>query len=662
MSDLIGVSLQMPQDAVKPGRNLQATLIIQNRGDVVDQLDIRVGGVPPTWIQLSQESLPLFPGDQDQVTVIFCPPRTAESVSGVHRITIWVQSKEHPGQYTRVQDKLQVSQFYQTKMDINPKRASGRADVDYRLRLTNEGNTPDSYQFTAQDDEQGLEYRFARQSIALRPGQSAEIALTVEPKKTKTFGSSQTANFRVTALGAKGGETTTTAAQLVHAALIPIWLLPIAGLLAMALCVAVVLVGRALLFQPPEVLAFAGASPTATESDAITVQQGETVTLRWQVDKGSEIAISPPVGGQMTVPVGQVTFVPESDQVYVLTVTGAGGQTDTSEVRVTVALPDAPVIVGFEGTTASAAPGQDITVIEGETVDLNWEVLNADSIVIDPPVSGELNLPSGSASAMPAGNLAYTLRATNDGGVSEAKVQITIQGLPPTVDTFTANPAVVVQGQEEEITLNWVAPGADSVTVEGVGQFSGSVGTTNVPSPESSRSYKLIATNDSGLVEAFTEVTVSGVDCTVQTGGLIVRRGPGAGPSPLPEFPEIGVPLSMGDKVQPLSRYQIEDGSIWLEIITPAGIKGWVTFQNAAATEQYIFCSNLDPLDDLEEGTSPATLTPTPTETPTPTSTPTPTPSITPTASITPTPGPFIIGTPFIIVTLPYVIIPTWSP
>jgi len=649
MSDLIGVSLQMPQQPAEPGRSLDATIIIQNRGDVVDQLTIQVGGVPPDWIHLSQQSIPLFPGDQDQVTLGFQPPRTADAVAGTHRITIWVQSKEHPGQYTSVQDTLQVNQFHRTTLDIKPKRASTRKDATYRLRLTNEGNAPASHQFTAKDDEQGLEYRFARPSITLQPGQSADIALTIQPKEQKKIGGAKPHNFTVNALPTGDGEGATVTGQLVHTPLIPIWVLPLVGLLAMALCVVAFLVLRAVFLQPPEVAAFVGSSATASESQAIAVQQGESVTLRWQVDKGSEVAISPPVGGAMTVPAGSVTFVPDGDQVYVLTVTGRGGNTDTAEVRITVALPDAPVIVSFVGAAGGGAPGQAITVTEGEPVTLSWEVTNADRIVIDPPVTGELVLPQGSASAAPTGNMAYTLRAISDSGTDEAKVQITIQGLPPTVDTFEANPAVIVRGQEEEVTLSWMAPGADSVTIEGVGQFSGAIGTTNIPAPENSVSYHLIASNTSGTAEADVQVTVSGVDCTVQGGSLNVRSGPGAGPSPIPAFPIIGSPLSPGDRVQPLNRFQLENGAIWLEIITPSSVQGWVAYQSQDATTQYIVCSNLDILS-LPTGTSPATLTPTPSATPTPTPTPTPTSTPTPTPSPTTQVGITLVPMPITLV------------
>lgn len=656
MSDLIGVSLQIPAQAVEPGRSLDATLTIQNRGDVVDQLSLQVGGVPAEWVHLEQQSIPLFPGDQEQVTISFRPPRSSAAVAGSHRITIWVQSKEHEGQYTAVQDKLEVNQFYSSSLTINPKRASSRKETNYKLRLTNGGNTPVTHQLTAQDDEQGLNYRFARPSITLQPGQSAEIALVTEPKQKKMIGGSSPHNFTVNALPVGAGEGAIAAGQLVHTPLIPTWVIPLAGMLAIALCVAAFFAIRALFLQPPEVLGFVGVSETAGESQAITVQQGEPVTLQWEVDKGDRVAISPPVGGgELAVPRGSVTFTPAGDQVYVLTVTGKGGQIDTAEVRITVAMPDPPTIVTFAGAAADGEPGQDITLTEGEAVILSWDVTNADQITIDPPVSGELTLPQGSASALPIGNMAYTLRADNEGGSAEAKVQITIQGLPPTVDTFEANPAVIVEGQEEEVTLSWVAPGADSVTIEGVGQFSGAIGTANVPAPENSRSYSLIASNASGTAESEVQITVSGVDCTVQSGGLNVRRGPGAGPSPLPEFPTVGVNLNQGDKVQPLSRYQLDNGAIWLEIITPSSIKGWVVYQNQDATFQYIVCSNLDILS-LPEGVSPPTLTPTPS------STPTPTPTTTLTPSPTSTGGFFIVTRPFVIIVTPYFVVPTATP
>ena len=109
----------------------------------------------------------------------------------------------------------------------------------------------------------------------------------------------------------------------------------------------------------------------------------------------------------------------------------------------------------------------------------------------------------------PATSYSYRVRAydalTNFSGYSSA-VSIATQAPPPapTINTFTASPAVIPPGQSS--TLGWDVTGAVTISLNhGIGSVTGSSTTV---SPAATTSYTLTATNTGGTVSASVTVTV----------------------------------------------------------------------------------------------------------------------------------------------------------
>ena len=62
---------------VDPGRDVVATVTVHNTGQIVDEFQFDLVGVPTVWATVTPPSLSLFPGTGGTVQVRFAPPRDA---------------------------------------------------------------------------------------------------------------------------------------------------------------------------------------------------------------------------------------------------------------------------------------------------------------------------------------------------------------------------------------------------------------------------------------------------------------------------------------------------------------------------------------------------------------------------------------------------------
>ncbi|MBM3862571.1 MAG: hypothetical protein FJ385_01270 [Verrucomicrobia bacterium] len=226
--------------------------------------------------------------------------------------------------------------------------------------------------------------------------------------------------------------------------------------------------------------------------------------LSWDVTGADTVEITN-VG--FVPPTGSTLVSPTEDTDYTLIATNSAGSIDsdgntfprskqaTRTVRVTVK-PRAerkPVINSF-----TASPG---TIVEGQTSTLSWSVTNATSVTIT-GISGALNPSSGTTNVTPAANTIYTLTATNANGSVTRSVLVTVlpPEAPPVINSFTASPGTIVEGQTS--TLSWSVTNATSVTITGIsGALNPSSGTITTPALTQTTTYTLEATNGSGQVD-----------------------------------------------------------------------------------------------------------------------------------------------------------------
>jgi hypothetical protein len=232
--------------------------------------------------------------------------------------------------------------------------------------------------------------------------------------------------------------------------------------------------------SPPLISSF-WASPS-------TVNSRQPTTLSWTVTGANFMTLTPSVGA---VTGSSVVMNPAVTTTYTLTATNIFGSR-TATVVVTVAPQSLLAILSFTATPAK--------LIGDQTGTLNWVVTAATSLSITPgigPVYGT------SVAVSPSATTTYTLTAANPYGSRTATVTVLV-GTLPAIDSFTASPPSVSQGQSS--ILGWAVTGATGLSISPSGGMATGAGYQVTPS--ATTTYTLTATNLFGSQAATATVTV----------------------------------------------------------------------------------------------------------------------------------------------------------
>ncbi len=155
----------------------------------------------------------------------------------------------------------------------------------------------------------------------------------------------------------------------------------------------------------------------------------------------------------------------------------------------------APEVVNFSASLD--------TIDLGQSLDLQWEVENADTVSIDNGI-GTVE-PAGSLSVSPTESTTYTLTAEGPGGTASAETSITVN-IPPPLASISVNPTLIAQG--ESATLSWTSENAASCSISpdiGEVDLNGSLEIT----PETTTTYTVTATGAGGTASATVTVSVT---------------------------------------------------------------------------------------------------------------------------------------------------------
>lgn len=292
------------------------------------------------------------------------------------------------------------------QLNLEPHRGKGSFVVEMR----HIGPQAATYQLSAGDADDALDYRFEQKKFKLQPGQWITTPLFVSPQVRQRVGSRQTIPFVVlaTPLDANGRPAQADGELIVRASL-PIWWLPLAAIVFVCIGLSGLFSYfsycpqfpfRAPFCSPPVIQVF-----ETLPADA-RVNPGDTVTLNWLVTNARVVRIDPPLGELREVePFATVPLNPTENVRYTLTAIGGGGTvTATVEIEIIGALPQ---IVTFAAEPATLVRGRD------SAFTLSWDVPGATRVRItgvtgDQPGVGSVQL------AAPAQSTTYTLSAFNE--------------------------------------------------------------------------------------------------------------------------------------------------------------------------------------------------------------------------------------------------------
>jgi len=131
---------------ILPGNYAEATIEVQNTGEVVDVLSVAIHGLDPAWIQLSTISFSLYPGDSGTSVLKVCVPRTAASLAKSYMVTVETKSRNYPSCSQEAVFVLDVDPFHSVEACVREETLeSGRST--YLIDVENQGNSPVTYGF-----------------------------------------------------------------------------------------------------------------------------------------------------------------------------------------------------------------------------------------------------------------------------------------------------------------------------------------------------------------------------------------------------------------------------------------------------------------------------------------------------------------------------------
>jgi hypothetical protein len=169
-----------------------------------------------------------------------------------------------------------------------------------------------------------------------------------------------------------------------------------------------------------------------------------------------------------------------------------------------------------------------MTINQGESANIVYNTLNADTVVITPGV-GAVS-PNGQVTVSPMSSTTYMITATNAFGSDTCNVNVQVTpGSAPRIIRFSAGPLSITTGGTS--TLVWQVENATTVSIAPAIGTVGLVGTQDVK-PAQSATYTLTASNNFGTVTATAMVTVTAPPPPVNPTITSFTANPPASPSP----------------------------------------------------------------------------------------------------------------------------------
>lgn len=231
------------------------------------------------------------------------------------------------------------------------------------------------------------------------------------------------------------------------------------------------------------------------EADDATILEGETAVISWKANGVvSRVEIEPE---PVSISGNTAVVRPTETTNYQITLFNSSGSS-TINILIEVFSADAPAVISdFSAADEAVAPGGSTT--------LSWDVDGLlDSLDIAPGVGDVLG--ETSVIVAPTETTTYTLTAVNAFGTTTADTVVQVIA-PPTVDSFTAAPEVVLFG--EQTTFSWTTTGEiDSLTlnpggIDVTGESSISI------TPTETTTYTLTAENLTGYDSATQQIVVN---------------------------------------------------------------------------------------------------------------------------------------------------------
>lgn len=198
-----------------------------------------------------------------------------------------------------------------------------------------------------------------------------------------------------------------------------------------------------------------GAPSVNLTSSLAAVQEGTSATLSWTTARAESCVASGAWGGNRALSGSADTGALSQNSSYVLTCTGAGGQS-VDTINVAIQAVGAPQVT-ITTSTASVDAGGAAT--------LTWSSVNATSCVASGNWSGNKSTSGNESTGGLTQNSNFALTCSGLGGEDLASANVAVAGPPSPQITLSVSAATVQSG--DSATLTWSADNAASCVASG---------------------------------------------------------------------------------------------------------------------------------------------------------------------------------------------------
>lgn len=265
------LAIFLPNDRlmVDPGQQVEMVVEVVNRSAVDDRVSLRVQGIPPGWLLSQNQFVNVPAGKTAPIRLVIRPSRQQNTPSGRQRLRLELVSQQHPNAKVSTSASITIGSFVAFNAQLDKDHL--RVPDNLLVTIQNTGNAPGEFSVIARDRQGGLRFKGEKGRIRLLSGQSANVELTVEPKQTSLFGSSELFPLEVDVVSAAGGRQTLAADAQVGSTIPPVlfYILVFIVTFACAIAAFAVVVNRDALFA---------GSPTATPNTTATAYAHATET------------------------------------------------------------------------------------------------------------------------------------------------------------------------------------------------------------------------------------------------------------------------------------------------------------------------------------------------------------------------------------------------
>jgi len=371
-----------PHQVVAPGARMQLVVQLQNLLNEELQLSIGADGLNLNWVRFSRQDVLLVPQEIAEVLISIQPPRATNTRPGRYPLTLTAAVAGDPSSSLEIVREIDVVGYAGLAMVSGVQSRGGV----YHIAVQNQGNLPLRISVDGFDERQLLEYQARPENVALAPGETKQVRLSVQPRRRGSVSEAQRVPFVILARGegessfqapviaayrpvqpGVGGWAAALGIPVILAILVGIIVLvlvgmvllgvgPLNGVLVSGLAPATkvpAVVAPAITESPAELPVIATLTPVPTAASAIssftanpaevTYRSNGRVTFNWTVGDVQSIRLADPTNNILDLPTEgasgtyeyPVASLQPGTNQFNLIVVGTDGSQETRPAQVT---------------------------------------------------------------------------------------------------------------------------------------------------------------------------------------------------------------------------------------------------------------------------------------------------------------------------------------